>query len=231
MSLGRCPPARTASARLHADTNGTASTAANTFTVSVKPGQQTLTLTGWNHDASSSGRARRHRATCVNMGGWAFYEYGLTGGTKGLAADLRPSTNRTFASSATRPSRFQFAPYAGSNAVFLSGPGSVTLTLVNPAKFSRAPVSGDGTHHELVRPSNFADGSSTATGTVGLDREPRSVRPVPDFVRAEKHDRRFYTGYLWMSTRLPLPVPDQAKTCIHAFTTLSAGDRQLVFSP
>jgi len=115
------------------DTLTTVSTVTNTFTVAVKTGQQTVSLTGWNQDLII-GKTETAPGYSGTFAGWNFYEYGLSGGTQGLPADSG-GTNRTFTSSQNPSVKFQFAPYAGANAVYLSGPGSGTLSLVSPARF------------------------------------------------------------------------------------------------
>ena len=212
------------------DTNGTGTTATNTFTVSVKAGQQPLALTGWNQDIII-GAAEAAPGYSASMAGWAYYEKGLSGGTQGLAADT-PGTNRTFASAYHPGVRFQFDPYAGSNAVYLSGPGSVTLTLVNPAKFQSLQFLETTRSMTWYARLNFADGSSTTTGTWSDPDWTANPGPADRCLSSyglKSTTGSFYSGYLWMAERgFTLPVADQAKTLTSiTITTTGTGDKQL----
>ena len=211
------------------DTLASATTATNTFTVAVKTGQQTVSLTGWTQDLII-GKTETLPGYSTSFSGWTFYETGLTGSTQGFPSD-GGGTNRTFTSSLNPNVRFQFAPYAGSNAVYLSGLGSATLTLVNPARFMSLQFLETTRSMTWYAKLNYADGSSTTSSTWS----------DPDWTATGPADRcltsyglrgtggNFYSGYLWMAGRgFTLPVADQAKTLTSiTFTTTGDGDRQL----
>ena len=230
-SLGALPAGAYRIFATASDTLATVSTATNTFTVAVKTGQQTVSLTGWNQDLIV-GKSETAPGYSASVGSWNFYEYGLAGGTQGLAADSA-GTNRTFTSSQNPSVRFQFAPYAGSNAVYLSGPGTVTLTLVNPARFQSLQFLETARSMTWYATLNFADGSFTNTGAWS---DPDWItNPGPADRCLTTYGLRgtagnFYASYLWMAGRaFTLSVADQAKTLTSmTFTTTSVGDKQLM---
>ena len=210
------------------DTLASVTTATNTFTVAVKTGQQILTLTGWNQDLII-GRTETAPGYSTSFVTFNFYETGLTGSTQGLPADSG-GTNRTFTSSLNPNVKFQFAPYAGSNAVYLSGPGSVTLNLVNPAKFMALQFLETTRTMTWYATLNFSNGTSTTTSTWS-DPDWTATGPADRCLTSYglKSSGGFYSGYLWMAGRaFTLPVADQAKTLTSiTFTTTGVGDKQL----
>ncbi len=211
------------------DTLASVTTVTNTFTVAVKTGQQTVSLTGWNQDLIV-GKTEAAPAYSTSFVTYNFYETGLLGGTQGLAADSG-GTNRTFTSSQNPSVKFQFAPYAGSNAVYLSGPGSVTLNLINPAKFLSLQFLETTRSMTWYAQLNFSNGTSTTTGTWS-DPDWTATGPADRCLTSyglKKTDSTFYSGYLWMAGRVfTLPVADQAKTLSSiTFTTTGTGDKQL----
>ena len=211
------------------DTLVSVTTATNTFTVAVKTGQQTVSLTGWTQDLII-GKNETAPGYSTSFSGWTFYETGLPGFTQGLPAEAG-GTNRTFTSSQNPNIRFQFAPYTGNNAVYLSGPGSATLTLVNPARFMSLQFLETTRTMTWYATLNFSNGTSTTTSTWS----------DPDWTATGPADRCLtsyglrgtggnpYSGYLWMAGRaFTLPVADQAKTLTSiTFTTTGVGDKQL----
>ena len=230
VSLGALPAGTYRIYASATDTNATATTATNTFTVAVKPGQQILSLTGWNHDLII-GKTEAAPGYSVNMGGWNFYEYGLSGGTQGLAADSG-GTNRTFTSFYQPSVKFQFNPYAGNNAVYLDGPGSVTLTLVNPAKFQSLQFLETARTMSWYARLNFSDGSSATTSTWSDPDWIANPGPADRCLTSYglKNAGGFYVNYLWMAQRgYTLAVADQAKTLSSiTFTTTGVAGQQLV---
>ncbi len=230
VSLGALPAGTYRIYATATDTNATATTATNTFTVTVKPGQQVLSLTGWNQDLII-GKTEAAPGYSVNMGGWNFYEAGLSGGTQGLAADSA-GTNRTFTSSYHPSVKFQFNPYAGNNALYLDGPGSVTLTLVNPAKFQSLQFLETARTMSWYARLNFSDGSSATTSTWSDPDWITNPGPADRCLTSYglKNAGGFYTGYLWMAERgYTLAVADQAKTLNSiTFTTTGSIGQQLV---
>ncbi len=231
VNLGKLPAGTYHLYATATDMLATTNTATNTFTVAVKTGQQALSLTGWDQDLII-GTSETAPGYSTSVGTWNFYEYGLSGGTQGLPADSA-GTNRTFTSSQSPSVRFQFAPYAGSNAVYLSGPGSVTLTLVNPAKFLSLQFLETTRSMTWYARLNFSDGSSTTTST--WSDPDWIVNPGPADRCLTSYGLKgtagnFYSGYLWMAGRaFTLPVADQAKTLNSiTFTTTSTGDKQLM---
>ena len=208
------------------------STATNTFIVVAKAGQQTLALTGWNHDLII-GASEASPGYSVNMGGWNFYEKGLSGGSLGLPADVA-GTNRTFTSSLHPSVKFQFAPYTTNNAVYLDGAGSVTLTLVEPATFQSLQFLMTTRSMSWYARLNFSDGSSTTTSTWSdpdwTANPGPSDRCLTTYGLRKTDGVTFYTGYLWMAERgFTLPVADQVKTLNSiTFTTTGVSGQQLV---
>jgi hypothetical protein len=164
------------------------------------------------------------------MKDWNFYERGMPGGTQGLPADSG-DTPRTFTSAHNPSVKFQFAPYAGNNAVYLDGPGSVTLTLVNPAKFQSLQFLETSRSMSWYARLNFADGSSADTGTWN---DPDWTATSPDFPCLTSFGLKLTSGYIypyyiWMAERgFTLPLADQAKT-LNSITicTLGNNDQQL----
>jgi len=215
------------------DTLATTITTTNTFTVAAEPlpGQQILSLTGWNQDIII-GATEAAPEYSVNMGGWNFYESGLAGGTQGLAADSGGNP-RTFTSTHNPSVRFQFAPYTDNNAVYLNGAGSVTLNLTLPTKFQSLQFLMTTRSMSWYARLNFSDGSSTDTSTWS---DPDWVQTSPDYPCLTRYglrkatDNSFYTSYIWMAERgFTLPVADQVKTLDSiTFTTTGTGDKQLV---
>jgi lysophospholipase L1-like esterase len=210
------------------DTLASVTTATNTFTVAVKTGQQILSLTGWNQDLII-GKTETAPGYSTTFVGWTFYETGLSGGTQGLASDSG-GTNRTFTSSSNPGVKFQFSPYAGSNTVYLSGPGSATLTLVNPARFMTLQFLETTRTMTWYATLNFSNGTSTTTSTWS-DPDWTANGPVDKCLSSYglKNSVGFYSGSLWMAGRaFTLPVADQAKTLTSiTFTTTGVGDKQL----
>jgi hypothetical protein len=212
------------------DSTGASSTSATNAFFSVSGVQQSLALTGWNQDIIV-GKTETVPGYTASMAGFNYYESGLTGGTQGLPADSGP-TPRTFTSSYNPSVKFQFAPYAGNNAVFLSGAGNVTLTLNTPAKFLALQFLETTRNMNWYARLNFADGSNTTTST--WSDPDWTANPGPGDRGLTSYGLRgtggnFYTGYLWMADReITLSAADQVKTLnsITIFTT-STGDQQL----
>ena len=211
------------------DTLASATTATNTFTVAMKTGQQTVNLTGWNQDLiiGKNETAPGYSGTFVTFN---FYETGLSGSTQGLPPDSG-GTNRTFTSSQNPSVKFQFAPYAGSNTLYLSGPGSGTLTLVNPAKFMSLQFLETTRTMTWYATLNFSNGTSTTTSTWSDPDWTANPGPADHCLTSYglKSSGGFYSSYLWMAGRsFTLPVADQAKTLNSiTFTTTGVGDKQL----
>lgn len=209
----------------------TSTTSTNLFTVYVGQGQQTLDLTGWTQDIVI-GAAETAPGYSETFAGWNFYETGLPGGTQGLAADSGANP-RTFTSSHNPSVKFQFAPYAGNNAVYLNGPGNATLTLVNPAKFQSLQFLETTRSMSWYARLNFSDGSSRTTGTWYDPDWTENPGPadwcLTSYGLRLASDGGFYSGYLWMAEReFTLPVADQAKTLTSiTICTTGTGDRQL----
>ena len=86
-----------------------------------------------------------------------------------IAADSG-ATPRTFTSSYNASVKFQFAPYVGNNAVYLDGPGSVTLSLANPSKFQSHTVGEDMQRSMRRTPLDVMTGLGAANR--GIDRVP-----------------------------------------------------------
>lgn len=204
------------------DEYGTTVTPTNTFTVVALPtGQQTLNLTGWNHDIII-GKDEASPEYTASMASWNFYEYGLSGGSQGLPADAE-GTNRTFTSSYNSSVQFQFAPYDESNCAYLDGLGNTTLTLEIPGRFYSLQFLMTTRTTSWHATLNFADGSSTDTPTWS----------DPDWTSSGPSDRclisyglkgtsgSFYSGYLWMAQRdYTLTAEDSDKTLTSiTFTT------------
>jgi len=211
------------------DTFATATTTTNTFTVAVKTGQQTVSLTGWNHDIII-GKSEALPGYSTSFKGWLFYERGFAGGTQGLAGESG-GTNRTFTSSYHPTVKFQFAPYTGNNAVYLDGPGSATLTLINPARFYSLQFLETTRSMSWYARLNFSDGSSTDTPTWSdvdwIQTGPADTCLTYYGLRGTAGN--FYTSYIWMAERgITLSSDDQSKTLSSiTFFTTSAGDKQL----
>jgi hypothetical protein len=212
------------------DSLATTATPTNTFTVA---GQQTLGLSGWNKDLII-GKTETAPGYTSNMGGWNFYERGLSGGTLGLPADS-DGTNRTLTSSYNSRVQFQFAPYTTNNAAFISGSNTVTLTLDRPAKFyslqflatTRTSGSLVGWYVRL----NFADGSNTAS-SIWSDSDWTSSGPADRCLTSyglKSTSGSFYSGFLWMADReITLSPADQSKTLTSiTVCTTTTGDQQL----
>jgi lysophospholipase L1-like esterase len=219
------------------DTLATTNSATNAFTVAsvLQAGQQILSLTGWNQDLII-GKSETAPGYGVSMGGWVYYEKGLSGGTLGLPADSA-GTNRTFTSSRNPSVQFQFQPYAAaSNALFFNGPGSATLTLTAPAKFQSLQFLETTRSMTWYAKLNFSDGSSTATATWSDPDWTASPGPSDRCLTTyglKSTSGSFYTGYLWMAQRdYTLAVADQYKTLnsITFYTTGAAGNNLAVFA-
>ena len=211
------------------DTLTTSITATNTFTVAVKPGQQILSLTGWNQDVII-GATETAPGYGPDMGGWNFYEAGLPGGTLGLAADSGDAP-RTFTASSNPIIQFQFQPYTNNNAVFLNGPGNVTLTLDNPARFHSLQFLETTRTMSWYAKLNFADGSSTTTSTWS-DPDWTQTGPADTcltFYGLRNPSGGFFANYLWMAMRtVTLSAIDQTKMLNSiTFYTTSNNDQHL----
>jgi len=212
------------------DTLTSTNTMTNTFTVAVKSGQQILSLTGWNQDIII-GKTEAAPGYGPDMGGWNFYENGLSGGSQGLPADSG-DTPRTFTASSNPIIQFQFAPYTNNNAVFLNGPGNATLTLDNPARFQSLQFLETTRTMSWYAKLNFADGSSTTTST--WNDPDWTANPGPADRCLTSYGLRnpsggFYSGYLWMAMRtVTLSAIDQTKMLNSiTFYTTSAMDHHL----
>ena len=213
------------------DSLATTITATNTFTVVVKTAQQTLALTGWNQDIiiGKSEAAPGYNGT---FAGWNFYETGMPGGSQGLAAEAG-AAHRAFTSSRNPSVQFQFAPYAGNNALYLQETASATLTLVNPARFLSLQFLETTRTMGWYARLNFADGSSTDTDTWYDPDWTTSPGPADRCLTSYglklASTGYVYDGYLWMAGReFTLPVADQSKTLTSiTIHTLGGNDQQL----
>ena len=132
-----------------------------------------LNVSGFNRDiiieSSASGPPYGAAAVEFNPGeGNVFYQSGLAGKSRGLPV------SGNFTSALDNETTFQFQPYTGNNALVLSGATGLTsgtLSLVNPAFFSRVAVlansaGGGGTPNVIF---NFSDGSSFTTNYSAVD--------------------------------------------------------------
>jgi len=203
----------------------------SSVTVAVIPGQQPVSVNGWNHDLII-GKDEAAPATSTHMVGWLFYERGLAGSTQGLPADA-PGTNRTFSSSYTRSVIFRFAPYTSRNAVYLSGPGSVTLTLVNPTRFHKLQFLETTRSMSWNVRLNFSDGTSFLSDTWSDPDWTANPGPADRCLTwyglQKVPDGSFYTKYLWMAERgVTLTADDREKELSSiTITTTGVGDKQL----
>lgn len=232
ISLGALPAG---TYRIYASVTDTLSTAisvTNTFTVvGTQAGQQPLSFTGWNHDLII-GKTELAPLYSTSMASWNFYETGLAGSSQGLPAD-QGAKPRTFTCSSNAEVDFQFAPYADKNAVFISGVGSVTLTLNHPAKFHSLQFLNTARSMSWYAKLNFADGSSSTT-TTWSDPDWTTSLGVSDLALTSyglksSNNGSFYTGYLWMAGHhFTLRPVDQTKILnTITITTTNSGDKQL----
>ena len=104
-----------------------------------------VAATGWNQDIVVEASATIPYSAFAQAfdvpNGYAFYESGLPGTTKGLPA------GGAF-TSALDGTQVQLQPYSGPNALFLNPLGTGTLTLAPAARRSRMTRAGD---HRLFR--------------------------------------------------------------------------------
>ncbi|HQL76427.1 MAG TPA: autotransporter-associated beta strand repeat-containing protein [Phycisphaerae bacterium] len=196
------------------------------LTASLQP----VSVTGFNHDIII-GASESAPGYTASMAGWDFYETGLAGGTQGLPADSG-ATPRTITSVSNPDLSFQFASYAGNNAVYLDGPGSVTLALDTPSQFQSLAFLETTRTMSWYATLNFADGSSTTT-TTWSDPDWTANPGVTDAALTsyglKNTNGSFYSNYLWMAGReFVLSPTDQAKTLNSVtFTTTSGTGHQL----
>ena len=231
VSLGTLPPGAYNIYATVTDTLSTTNSTTNTFSVAqAQPGQQVLSLSGWNHDIiiGASESAPEYTAS---MASWNFYETGLSGGTQGLPADSGDAP-RTFTCANDSEVDFQFAPYGENNAVYIAGAGSVTLSLNTPGCFHALQFLNTARSMSWYAQLNFADGSSADT-TTWNDPDWTNTGAADDVCLSnyglKNVSGSFYSGSLWMAGHEFVLAPaDQRKTLssitIHA---LSDGDRQL----
>ena len=214
----------------HGDTNVNG----GTLQLPQGAGQQPLAVTGWNQDIIID-KTESAPGYSASMAGWLFYETGLAGSTQGLAANSG-ATPRTFTSLYDGDVEFQFAPYAGNNAVYLDGPGNVTLTLANPARFESLQLLETTRTMSWYAKLNFADGSSTITSTWNDPDWTANPGPADRALASyglKNTNGSFYSNYLWMAQRdVTLSAADQAKVLnsITIFTTSAVGQQLAVFA-
>jgi lysophospholipase L1-like esterase len=230
VSLGKLPAGTYQIFASVTDTLTTVTTTTNTFTVAVTSGQQIVDLTGWNEDIIIGATETAPGYSISTT--WHFYEEGLSGGTQGLAT-ASSATPRTFTSSYNSNVDFQFAPYTGNNAIYLSGPGNGTLTLINPAKFYSLQFLMTARTMSWYARLNFADGSSTTTPTWDDNADWIQTGPADTCLTAyglKNTNGSFYSDYIWMAERgYILTTEDQKKTVESiTFYTTSSGDKQLM---
>ncbi|HEY3323481.1 MAG TPA: autotransporter-associated beta strand repeat-containing protein, partial [Planctomycetota bacterium] len=196
--------------------------------------QQPLALTGWNQDIIV-GATEGAPGYSTGMVGWDFYEIGYPGSTQGLPADSG-ATPRTVVSTYNANVKFQFAPYAGNNAIYLDGPGNATLTLATPARFQALQFLETTRTMNWYAKLNFADGSTTTTAT--WNDPDWTSNPGPADRCLTNYGLLataggFYAGYLWMADReIALSAADQAKVLnsITIYTTSAAGNQLALFA-
>jgi autotransporter-associated beta strand protein len=214
----------------------TGATTVNAGKLQLEPdsANQPIAVTGWNQDIII-GASEGTPGYTASMAGWNYYERGLAGSTQGLPADSG-ATPRTFTSSYNSEVAFQFAPYTGNNAVYLDGPGNVTLTLATPARFEQLQFLETTRTMNWYVKLNFADGSSTTTST--WSDPDWTANPGPADRCLTNYGLRatagnFYTSYLWMAERdVNLSAADQAKVLnsITIYTTSAAGQQLALFA-
>ena len=187
--------------------------------------EQTLAMTGWNQDLII-GKNESAPTTTTNVASWDFYEAGY-GPSQGLPADSGV-VPRTFTSSYNPSVNFQFAPYAGNNAILNSG----TLALVAPGKFQSIQIldtyqGTDGNPWSATL--NFADGSSTTTNPVSSRDWTQTGQPGTCLTNYGLYNGGFYNNYLYMAEQdVTFSAADQAK--VLQSITINGNGNLMVFA-
>lgn len=172
--------------------------------------------------------------TSISVANWDFYETGasVTNGNATLSQGL-PAGSRTFTSAGVQ---FQFAPYTGNNVVVLN-PGSATLTLVSPARYTDLHflMTMQGSTGSFNVTLNFSDSTSSTTTTyTGIEDWTLAASSGSNALAGMGligQGNQVYSGELYLRDfDFTLGVADQGKTLNSITINYINGGPQLFFA-